>query len=435
MTNNFPNFTNHGYEVNRELGHNRAGGRITYLATAINTQRPVVVKQFQFDRTGADWTEYTACEQEIKVLKNLDHFSIPRYLDSFPTPGGFCMVQEYKNAPSLNHNHNWTPQQIKQIAMSVLEILKYLQGRIPTVIHRDLKPENILVDERLNVYLVDFGFARTGGGEVTVSSVVKGTLGFMPPEQMFNRQLTVASDLYSLGATLICLLTKTPSLEISSLIDEEGKIKFKHRVPHLSHEFTSWLQKMVEPNYKDRYANAASALEALIPLEVLRPFEVPKWVVPTSVGLAVTAAVAGGVFFKFIKPLWEVANVAATLKGTELVTITTNPDLPENITSIDMKQKRVYFGVSLSEAKSGTYKGMCQLFDGVGALVGMGESTLEPSAKNPQAWCWYDFNNPKEVQPGEWQFKFYLDGQVVAERSLQVVGENSNSVPPSNGHN
>ncbi|WP_199246574.1 serine/threonine-protein kinase [[Phormidium] sp. ETS-05] len=442
MTNNFPNFTNHGYEVNEELGHNRAGGRITYLATAINTQRPVVVKQFQFDRTGADWTEYTACEQEIKVLKNLDHFSIPRYLDSFPTPGGFCMVQEYKNAPSLNHNHNWTPLQIKQIAMSVLEILKYLQGRIPPIIHRDLKPENILVDERLNVYLVDFGFARTGGGEVTVSSVVKGTLGFMPPEQMFNRQLTVASDLYSLGATLICLLTKTPSLEISSLIDEEGKIKFKHRVPHLSHEFISWLQKMVEPNYKDRYANAEAALTALIPLEVLRPFKMPKWVVRTGVGLTVTAAVAGGVFFSVIKPAWERANlqeeITENAKFAKLVTITTNPESPENISSIDMKQKRVYFGVQLGEssaAKSRQYKGMCQLFDGVGALVGMGESTLEPSAKNPQAWCWYDFHNPKEVQPGEWQFKFYLDGQVVAERSLKVIEENSNSVLPSNGHN
>ncbi|HIK13411.1 MAG TPA: serine/threonine protein kinase [Oscillatoriaceae cyanobacterium M33_DOE_052] len=435
MTNNFPNFTNHGYEVNEELGHNRAGGRITYLATAINTQRPVVVKQFQFDRTGADWTEYTACEQEIKVLQNLDHFSIPRYLDSFPTPGGFCMVQEYKNAPSLNHRHNWTPQQVKQIAMSVLEILKYLQSRIPPIIHRDLKPENILVDERLNVYLVDFGFARTGGGEVTVSSVVKGTLGFMPPEQMFNRQLTVASDLYSLGATLICLLTKTPSLEISTLMDDEGKIKFKHRVPHLSHDFISWLQKMVEPNYKDRYANAEAALKALIPLEVLRPFEMPKWVVPTSVGLAVTAAVAGGVFFKFIKPAWELANAALTPKGADLVIITTNPESPENISTIDMKQKRVYFGVTLGEAKAGAHQGMCQLFDGVGALVGMGESTLEPSAKNSQAWCWYDFNNPKEVQPGEWKFKFSLDGQVVAEQSLQVVGESSSSVTPINGDN
>ena len=109
--------------------------------------------------------QYQACEQEIQILRELDHPSIPRYLDSFPTASGFCMVQEYKNAPSLATSNRWKPEQIKQIAISVLEILKYLQNRVPPVIHRDLKPENILVNDRMNVSLVDFGFARIGGGE------------------------------------------------------------------------------------------------------------------------------------------------------------------------------------------------------------------------------------------------------------------------------
>jgi serine/threonine protein kinase len=187
MMKDFPDFTNYGYQIKRELGQNRAGGRVTYLATEINTQRSVVVKQFQFARTGASWSEYDAFEREIQVLRRLDHPSIPQYLDSFQTPAGFCMVQEYKDAPSLASSRRWNPQEIKQIAISVLEILKYLQSQMTPVIHRDLKPENILVDKRMNVFLVDFGFARTGGGEVAASSVVKGTLGFMPPEQMFNR--------------------------------------------------------------------------------------------------------------------------------------------------------------------------------------------------------------------------------------------------------
>jgi putative transposase len=93
---------------------------------------------------------------------------------------------------------SFAPDEIKQIATSVLEILVYLQNRIPPIIHRDIKPENILVDEQINVYLVDFGFARIGEGEVAMSSMVKGTLGFMAPEQLFNRQLTEASDLYGL---------------------------------------------------------------------------------------------------------------------------------------------------------------------------------------------------------------------------------------------
>lgn len=278
--NNYPNFSNYGYQIIKELGHNRAGGRVTYLATEINTQKTVVVKQFQFATTGAHWSEYQAYEREVQVLKTLDHPNIPHYLDSFQTPSGFCMVQEYKNAISLANlatSQKWQTQQIKQIAISVLEILKYLQNRIPPVIHRDLKPENILVDDQMNISLVDFGFARIGGGEVAVSSVVKGTLGFMPPEQMFNRELTTASDLYSLGATLICLFTNTPATEIGSLMDDMGKINFQQKVKHLSQDFIAWLEKMVQPNYKDRYSSAELALDALIPLEVLAPSQIRKF--------------------------------------------------------------------------------------------------------------------------------------------------------------
>ncbi len=427
-TNNFPDFTNYGYQVKRELGHNRAGGRVTYLAKEINSQRSVVVKQFQFSCTGSNWTEYSAYEREIKVLQTLEHPSIPRYLDSFQTPGGFCMVQEYKNAPSLADSRTWTPKQVKEIAMSVLEILNYLQSRIPPVIHRDLKPDNILVDHQMNVYLVDFGFARTGGGEVTVSSVVKGTLGFMPPEQMFNREITIASDLYSLGVTLICLLSGTNANDVGSLMDDTGRINFpqlKKRLPPLHQTFLNWLQKMVNPNYKDRYENAETALAALIPLEVWPPFEMPKWVVQTVAGLAVftvTAAIGITGIFKLLNKVPD-EQVPDEQKPSLnfAVTITTNPESSESITQVSMDKKRVYFSMSFSDTSKGDYTGLCQLFDGVGALVAMGEAPVTASENGLQAWCWYDFKNPQEVQPGDWKFKFYLQGESVVETSLNVM--------------
>ncbi|WP_371357173.1 serine/threonine protein kinase [Hydrocoleum sp. CS-953] len=212
------------------------------------------------------------------------------------------MVQEYKNATSLANlatSQKWQPQQIKQIAISVLEIIKYLQNRIPPVIHRDLKPENILIDNQMKITLVDFGFARIGGGEVAVSSVVKGTLGFMPPEQMFNRELTTASDLYSLGATLICLLTNTPATEVGSLMDETGKINFQQQVKHLSQDFIIWLEKMVQPNYKDRYSSAESALDALIPLEVLAPSRTKKLTQTALITIIVYTAILSAAFAMF----------------------------------------------------------------------------------------------------------------------------------------
>ncbi|NEO55588.1 MAG: protein kinase [Okeania sp. SIO3B5] len=259
---NLPEFFNQRYQVQQELGCNPNGGRITYLSTDTTTKTPVVTKQYQF----ANWAEYDSYHREIELLQQINHPSIPRYLDSFETENGFCLVQEYKNAPPLDPRQHWTVAEVKQIAQAVLEVLVYLQQQVPPIIHRDIKPENILVERnvtQLKVYLVDFGFARSGYSNVAVSSAVKGTLGFMPPEQLFNRELTKASDLYSLGATLICLLTNTKSSEIGKLIDDSYRINFKKLLPKLEPAFVNWLEKMLEPNLTYRFPNAEIALQML----------------------------------------------------------------------------------------------------------------------------------------------------------------------------
>ena len=262
----FPDFSTHGYQVTRELGYNSLGGRVTYLATETNTKKSVVIKQFQFAQ-GSSSAKYSASQQETQVLKKLDYPGIPRYLDDFQTDSGFCIVQEYINAQSAC-DRTFSLPDIKKIAIATLEILAYLQSQKMPVIHRDIKPENLLIDEKLNVYLVDFGFARIGGGYIAASSVVKGTMGFMPPEQMFNRELTKASDLYGLGITLICLLTGTKSADVGNLIDANYGIHFRHLVPPLQQGWMNWLEKMVAPRIQDRYQSAADALADLESLDV-----------------------------------------------------------------------------------------------------------------------------------------------------------------------
>ena len=61
----YPDFSNYGYQITQELGHNKAGGRVTYLATEINPNQTVVIKQFQFARVGANWREYDSYQKEI----------------------------------------------------------------------------------------------------------------------------------------------------------------------------------------------------------------------------------------------------------------------------------------------------------------------------------------------------------------------------------
>ena len=122
----YPDFSSYGYQLTKELGHNQEGGRITYLATAFNQDQQVVIKEFRFALTRANWSGFKAYQREIEMLQQLEHPRIPRYLDCFETQVGFCLVQEYKNAPSLVERRSFNPEDIKQIALSVLEILVYL---------------------------------------------------------------------------------------------------------------------------------------------------------------------------------------------------------------------------------------------------------------------------------------------------------------------
>jgi hypothetical protein len=186
-----------------------------------------------------------------------------------------CLVQEFKNAQPLSNPRSYTPEQIKKIAIQLLEILIYLQektGYFEPIYHRDIKPDNILLDDQLKVYLIDFGLAKMGNREVNNSSIFAGTPIFIAPEQFLRKKLTKASDLYGLGLTLICLVTGINSDRISELQDQynDCKIRFKHLVPKLSLQFISWLEKMVERDSKKRFQNAQEALEALKPLYLIR---------------------------------------------------------------------------------------------------------------------------------------------------------------------
>ncbi|AFY41275.1 serine/threonine-protein kinase [Nostoc sp. PCC 7107] len=253
-----PDFSLQGYRVIRELGRNHADGRIVYLASECKSQQLVVIKKFICANETADWSGAKAYEHEIAILQQLQHPRIPSYTDSFATAENFYLVQEYKQAVSLKTKCCFSSTEIKQIAISLLEILVYLQQQTDPIIHRDIKPENVLVDEQLNAYLVDFGLARQQNGKIALTTLSAGTPGFIPPEEQLGHALTPASDLYSVGATLICLLTNTQTVNIS-----HSGLQFPKLESYLHPAFRSWLFTMVQPNRKDRYPNASVALTAL----------------------------------------------------------------------------------------------------------------------------------------------------------------------------
>jgi serine/threonine protein kinase len=280
--NDYPNLTAYGYKIDTELGRNREGGRITWKGIKLDNQQAVVIKQFCFAQVGSTWSGYKAYEQEIKVLQTLHHHSIPKYLDSIETESGFCLIQEYIPASKLSECGQLTLSEVKQIALNILEILIYLQQQNPPILHRDLKPDNILLDQAFNVYLIDFGFASLGSQEVSGSSVFKGTPGFIAPEQII--QPTLASDIYSLGVTIVCLLTNQDIAEIRgwTSADAPYQLDLSSLLPGLERQFFTWLAKMIQPQASKRFANAVAARKALVALDLTSDLSSTMTVTPSS---------------------------------------------------------------------------------------------------------------------------------------------------------
>ncbi|MEA5576489.1 serine/threonine-protein kinase, partial [Anabaena sp. UHCC 0451] len=163
----------------------------------------------------------------------------------------------------LQAGRTLTEAEVKEIASSVLEILVYLHGLHPPVIHRDIKPSNILLAERSGnsagqVYLIDFGSVQTVLSAETGTRTVVGTYGYMPQEQ-FGGRTVPASDLYSLGATLIYLVT---GIQPADLPQKDFRIQFE-QVANLSPNLTNWLKRMIEPDLAKRFSSAIQALTAL----------------------------------------------------------------------------------------------------------------------------------------------------------------------------
>ncbi|MBH8575317.1 serine/threonine protein kinase [Nostocaceae cyanobacterium CENA369] len=263
-----PSRTRLGYEVKQVLG--KKAGRRTLLARDRVSGELVVVKLLSFS-SDFEWDDLKLFEREAETLKSLSHPSIPSYLDYFevnlPTVKGFALVQSYIPAQTLEQylqtGRTFTEAEVKQIAKAVLEILLYLHGLHPPVIHRDLKPSNILLGNRSGnnigqVYLVDFGSVQTVLATEGSTRTVVGTYGYMPQEQ-FGGRTVVASDLYSLGATLIYLVT---GIHPADLPQKDFRIQFE-QVANLSPGFTHWLQQMTEPSLEKRLSSASQAIAAL----------------------------------------------------------------------------------------------------------------------------------------------------------------------------
>jgi serine/threonine protein kinase len=255
---------NDRYEVQKQLG--KKAKQLTLLGRDLQMDRLVVIKILGLDVSEAN--SIVRYEREMAVLKSLSHPAIPLYIDSFRyqlrNAEGFAIVQSYVPARCLGEflrqGRLFTEPEAKQIARQVLDALVYLHGLSPPIMHRNIKPSNVLVeltpDNKLGqTSLIDFGSIQAAATLDDSSSKIMASYEYTAPEH-FAGNPVFASDLYSLGTTLISALTGT---YISELPRKGARIQFEDAVM-LSTEFADWLKRMTDPNLLTRLPSAQIAL-------------------------------------------------------------------------------------------------------------------------------------------------------------------------------
>jgi len=258
------------YKVEKQLG--RKSGRWTLLATDIANETPAILKLISMDDE-LHPDVLRLFDREMSILKSLNHPALPQYLDYFEIDlpkemKALVLVQSYIEGISidkyLRKGRIFSEKEARNISKAILKILAYLHSHEPCIVHRDIKPSNILLvnppDKKSKVCLVDLGSVKqiaSRPSHTTVLSLV-GDENYMAPEQLGGRAV-LSSDLYSLGLTVLTLLT---GLEPDSL-PKKGMSVDVYGVQQCSPEFAQWLSKMIEPTIQKRFATVDEALNVL----------------------------------------------------------------------------------------------------------------------------------------------------------------------------
>jgi serine/threonine protein kinase len=195
-----------------------------YLGTELlapGIRRPVMIKTL-LPRFAGDEERRTMFFDEARILARLSHPHVVSLLGAGESAEGAYLVLEYVAGPSLEkvieaQNAQGTPLALEhalRIALHVAEALVYVHdardqgGRALSVVHRDLKPSNVVIGLSAGPKLIDFGIALSEDRlHETATGVLKGTDGYMAPEQVEGRETDRRVDVFAFGLLLYEMIT------------------------------------------------------------------------------------------------------------------------------------------------------------------------------------------------------------------------------------
>jgi eukaryotic-like serine/threonine-protein kinase len=256
------------YRVISRLG---SGGMAdVYLAQDQLLGREMAVKVLHY-HFAEDQEFVERFRREASSAAALSHPNIVGIFDRGEWNGTYYIAMEYVAGRSLKaivrEEGPLEPAAAIDIVVQILRAARFAHRR--GVIHRDLKPHNVILDEEGRARVTDFGIARAGASDMTMTGSIMGTAQYLSPEQAQGYSVSSASDLYSVGVILYELLTGVVPFEGETAV----AIAFKQvsatprppseLKPGISPPLDAVVLRALAKDPDERYADADELIAAL----------------------------------------------------------------------------------------------------------------------------------------------------------------------------
>lgn len=214
-------------------------------------------------------------QREAEILSQLNHpYILPvRDFGTDESSGFPYMVMPYKSGGTLVEQIQAGPLPFDRVMKYVWQLAQALTyAHKQNIIHRDIKPANVLLDEKGDAYLADFSIAKLfnlSTTTLTSANQMLGTPAYMAPEQVSNKAISPATDVYGLGVLTYQLLTGCLPFDVSTLLALLQRImQEKPPPPHgirtdLPAEVSDVLFKSLAKDPEARFESAEAFADAL----------------------------------------------------------------------------------------------------------------------------------------------------------------------------
>lgn len=267
------------FETIRLIGRGSMG--MVYLARHRVTGRDVALKIID-PETAATRTAMDRFLREMQVIAQIRHPNVVECLDLGFDDGRLWFAMEYVSGINLQTlaEANRGVYPVKQACRIACQVLKGLEfAHSLGIVHRDIKPENILIgktpDGKLIAKISDFGLAKNiqsmGLSNLTFSGEMRGTIPFMPPEQMIDfKTVKPSADLYATAATLYFLISGTYVFDSDDSSPDMIQLLMDHKIVPLAdrrgdvpEELSELIQQCLARDPADRLPTATAMRNAL----------------------------------------------------------------------------------------------------------------------------------------------------------------------------